>query len=178
MGNETEIWKAISGYEGLYEVSNFGNVKSLPKKKVARGGSVYTTKEKIMSPNPNRWGYLRVNLINEGKIKSFKVHRLVMSAFIGVSDLHVDHIDTVHTNNSLSNLRYCTQAENQRFNREKLGIKYTNRNGTVRYHAKIQQNNKKYFLGSFRTENEARAAYNKARAELNQKEKTSVSALA
>lgn len=102
-----EIWKPIAGYEGLYEVSNLGRVKSLPRK-TSTGG--------IMKPSTTVWGYLMCALWKDGKGKSFSVHRLVAEAFIPNpgNKPTVNHIDCNKKNNHVDNLEWCTQTENVR----------------------------------------------------------------
>lgn len=103
-----EIWKPIKGYEGLYEVSNLGRVKSLPKR---AGFSV--RKEFIKSIFSDKEGYLKVDLCN-GRGKQMYVHRLVADAFIPNCDNKpmVNHIDGNKQNNSVENLEWCTCQEN------------------------------------------------------------------
>lgn len=96
-----EIWKDIEGYEGLYQVSNFGNVRSLNYHR--------TGQTKVLSPAvENGGGYLVVNLCKNGKMKKYKVHRLVASAFIPnlFDDGEVNHKDEDKTNN------FCGTPEN------------------------------------------------------------------
>lgn len=95
-----EIWKDVPGYEGLYQVSNMGNVKSLRK-------------DKIMSPAKNK-GYYIVNLKNKGQRRHFLVHRLIWDAFNGPipPGLEVNHINEEKTDNRLSNLNLMTHKEN------------------------------------------------------------------
>lgn len=95
-----ELWKDIPGYEGFYEVSNFGRIKSLH------------LKPKILNPKAMSNRYKRVSLSVGGVKKQYSVHRLVMLAFVGDSDLQVNHIDGNKDNNELSNLEYCTSKEN------------------------------------------------------------------
>ena len=90
-------------YRGLYQVSNYGRIKSL------RG------KEKILKNKVDKLGYNRVTLCKNGKRKRFQVHRLVAFMFIPNNDLNktiIDHIDTNPKNNHVSNLRWCTYSEN------------------------------------------------------------------
>ena len=96
-----EIWKDVPGHEGLYQVSNLGRVKSL------RFG-----KERILKPTPDKDGYYQVDLWKGGEGKTNKIHRLVMLAFVGESDLEVNHINGIKTDNRLENLEYCTPSEN------------------------------------------------------------------
>ena len=103
-----EEWKDVIGYEGLYQVSNFGNVKTLKY-----------GKEKILKPGKNSHGYLQVNLYKNGKLETCKVHRLVALAFMGLpidEDYYsVNHIDENKTNNKLENLQYCTHEYNNNY---------------------------------------------------------------
>lgn len=99
-----EIWKDIVGYEGLYQVSNLGNVKSLNY----RG----TGKEKVISLT-NKAGYYLVSL----KRTLYRVHRLVALAFIPNPENKpfVDHINGIRSDNRVENLRWCTNKENINF---------------------------------------------------------------
>lgn len=102
MIEKMEMWKPISGYEGLYEVSNFGRVKSLK-----------FGKEKILTPG-NYKGYLSVQLCKDGKRKMMRVHRLVAEAFIpNPNKLEtVNHKDEDKTNNSANNLEWMSSVDN------------------------------------------------------------------
>jgi hypothetical protein len=101
-----EIWYPIEGYEGLYEVSNFGRIKSL--------GNNKTRKMKILKTVEGRDGYLLVNLSKNGKVKSFQVHRLVAEAFIPnwFDNQEVNHIDEDKKNNHIDNLEWCEHKYN------------------------------------------------------------------
>ena len=100
-----EEWKSVKGFEGLYEVSNFGRVKTLPRAKV-KGG--------ILKPSKNVWGYLICNLWKDGKRKLFQIHRLVALHFVPNPDGKpiVNHIDCDKQNNCAINLEWCSQKEN------------------------------------------------------------------
>lgn len=104
-----EIWKDIEGYEGLYKVSNLGNIKSL---NYHRSG-----KERILKPGKDRYEYLLVKLYKEGKCKRFSVHRLVAQAFISNPDNlpQVNHKDEDKINNSIENLEWCDSKYNNNF---------------------------------------------------------------
>lgn len=105
---DNEIWKDIVGYEGKYQVSNMGRVKSLNYK--------YTGKAKILRPvKNNRCGYLFVNLCKNGNRKNYTVHRLILMTFSPVDnmdELDINHIDEDKTNNNLLNLEWGTHKEN------------------------------------------------------------------
>ena len=98
-----EEWRDIKGYEGLYQVSNLGRVKSF------KGVS-----ERILKIGVDRYGYISINLFKNNKRKLCKVHRLVAEAFIPNQDNkpQVNHIDEVKTNNMVSNLEWVTAKEN------------------------------------------------------------------
>jgi len=99
-----EIWKDIPEYEGLYQVSNLGRVKSLSFNRKGKEG--------IRKLQNHSTGYFEVILYNKKRNKHFLVHRLVVMAFFGKSDLHVNHKNGIKTDNRLENLEYCTRSEN------------------------------------------------------------------
>lgn len=97
-----EEWKTINGYEGLYEVSNFGRIVSMMT-------------NKILKPNVrNKGGYLYVNLYKESKAKKYYIHRLVAEAFLDNPNRleEVNHINCDKTDNSLNNLEWCDRRTN------------------------------------------------------------------
>ena len=103
---EEEIWKPIKDYEGLYEVSNLGRVKSLNYKGTGKG--------KILKNIECSNGYLTVSLTKNGKQKVFYIHRLVAVTFIPNPENKpcIDHINTIRTENCIWNLRWVTYEEN------------------------------------------------------------------
>ena len=106
-----EIWKDIKGYEGVYQVSNLGNVKSLSRE-VKIGKNKRYIGEKVLTPIKKRNGYYCVNFTYNER-KQYLVHRLVAEAFYGINiDLVVNHKDFNKQNNRLNNLEFCTQKEN------------------------------------------------------------------
>lgn len=112
---QVEVWKDIKGYEGLYQVSNMGRVKSLERTFIDKIGRKQHIKERILKPTPNHNGYLQVILcISNGKKKTFRVHRLVCETFHEnpKNKPCVNHIDENKENNVASNLEWCTIAEN------------------------------------------------------------------
>lgn len=104
----TEEWKDIDGYEGIYQVSNKGQVRSLDRWIHVNGGK-YLKKGKVFSCSVDRYGY---TIVNFGHGVYYRVHRLVARAFMGASDKHVDHIDGNRSNNAVTNLRYVTPKQN------------------------------------------------------------------
>lgn len=109
-----EIWKDIEGYEGLYQVSNIGRVKSLSRLHKNRFSS-YATKDTILKPRKNGHGYLTVALYDANRIRhDFRVNRLVANAFINnEKDCPVVmHINNIKTDNRVDNLKWGTYREN------------------------------------------------------------------
>lgn len=108
-----EIWKPIPNYEGLYEVSNFGFVRSLDR--VTKNGRKIKGKVKRLSKNQN--GYLYVCLYKNGARKNCLVHRLVMIAFNGESEggLQINHRNEIKICNILTNLEYVTPKKNTNY---------------------------------------------------------------
>lgn len=114
-----EIWRDIEGYEGLYQVSNLGRVKSFDREYEAwhsRGKKIVThhIKGKITKGSLTDKGYYKVSLTKEGVSISFFVHRLVAEAWIPnqKNKPFVDHINTIRTDNRVENLRWCNSKEN------------------------------------------------------------------
>ena len=123
-----EIWKPIEGYEGLYEISNFGNVKSLARSWNFRdygNGKVQVvkSKEKILKNTISNCGYMQARLSKNNKHGLKSVHRLVAQAFIPNPEnkSQVNHIDGNKQNNRVDNLEWCNNSENQ-LHAWKLGL--------------------------------------------------------
>lgn len=101
-----EIWKDVPGYEGLYQVSNIGNVRIVNYRNTG-----FCRMRKLAK---NRYGYLQVLLVKNGERKLLSVHRLVAMCFVDGyrEDLTVNHINEVKDDNRAENLEWCTQREN------------------------------------------------------------------
>jgi hypothetical protein len=107
-----EKWKDIKGYEELYQISNFGRVKALKKEWIGGRGAKRKHPDIILNPDKDHKGYLSVTLTKNKTPKHYKVHRLVLGAFVGESNLQANHIDGVKSNNYLDNIEYCSCSEN------------------------------------------------------------------
>ena len=107
---KNEEWRDVVGYEGLYQVSSMGRVKSLERKDCLGR----TVKERILKSRTNRYGYMEVNLCADGKRKMLKVHRLVCQAFHDNPDNkpEVNHVNEDKTDNRACNLEWSTRREN------------------------------------------------------------------
>lgn len=104
-----EEWRDIKDYEGLYQISNFGNVKSLNYK--------HSQKERILRNNPSSNGYINVRLFKDGEFKRFWVHRLVALAFLSNPNNYpcINHIDSNKQNNNVNNLEWCSYSYNIKY---------------------------------------------------------------
>ncbi len=114
-----EQWRDVEGYDGMYQVSDLGRVRSLKFGKV-----------RVLRPGKNGDGYLQVGLCQDGKQKNVYVHRLVAQAFIENDDetkIYINHRDECKQNNKVSNLEYCTVSYNNAYN-----DLYWKRKGSVR----------------------------------------------
>lgn len=112
--NGDEVWRDVVGYEGFYEVSSLGRVRSVYRIVLRSNGSPMTIRERIVRDRASK-GYRVVTLVREGKFSHFTVHKLVMRAFVGARPhgYEVAHWDGCRSNNNLSNLRYATSKENE-----------------------------------------------------------------
>ena len=109
-----EIWKDIEGYEGLYEVSSYGRVRSLGQFVNHNYGGYAYRKGRLLKPGLGSRGYLSVTLSKNGIQKQYTVHRLVAQAFIENPDNlpQVNHKDEDRTNNNVTNLEWCDAKYN------------------------------------------------------------------
>jgi hypothetical protein len=155
---EKEIWKSIPGYEGIYEVSDLGNIKSIKFKK-----------ENILKPSIAGGGYYSVSLSKYNKKRTINIHQLVAIAFLNhIPDgkkLVVDHIDNNQFNNRSDNLQLITQRENASKDRKGgssiyLGVSWYKKSN--KWISSIYHGEKLINLGYFTTEQEASEYYQKA----------------
>jgi NUMOD4 motif/HNH endonuclease len=140
---KNETWKDIEDYEGLYMVSNFGRVKSLDREVIRSDGMKRKVLGKIMKPQKDNMGYLRIRLYENSKGKSFSIHRLVAMAFLSNDENKniVNHKDGIKTNNFAENLEWCTHKENARHAWE-TGLSSCNEN---QRNSLIERNSKKVY---------------------------------
>jgi hypothetical protein len=163
---QQEIWKDIPGYEGKYQVSNLGNVKSLPRQTKRKDGRVYFLEGRFLKKVDNGNGYLVVNL----KSKTYFVSVLVAMAFLNHKPcgykIIVDHINNIRSDNRLENLQLITTRKNTSKDRIGKGSsKYTGvywSKRSKKWCSTIVCNNKKIYLGSFETEKQASDFYEQA----------------
>lgn len=126
MNDMEEIWKDIEGWEGFYQVSNFGRVKSLERFVNGPKGLI-KLKEKILSPKIDKNGYLLVGFHKEGIQKYMRIHRLVAMAFIPNPNNfpQINHIDENKRNNYVSNLEWCTHKYNLNYGTCKARMRHS-----------------------------------------------------
>jgi hypothetical protein len=158
---QKEFFKDIPNYEGIYQVSNLGNVKSLNFK--------VSGFEKILKPSIDSSSYYYVGFSKNGKGKKFRIHQLVAMAFLNHipcgHKIVVDHINTNRLDNRLENLQLISNRENISKDRKNKSSKYVG----VSWHkiknkweSKICADNKSKHLGLFDEEHEAHLAYQNA----------------
>jgi hypothetical protein len=110
-----EIWKDVVGYEGLYQVSNLGRIKSLEKKRIGlKDQKIRTYKELILKQKMNIYGYFEVSLYSNNVSKHFKSHRIICEAFLPnlENKRQVNHKNGIKSDNRLENLEWATSSEN------------------------------------------------------------------
>lgn len=109
-----EIWTSVCDYEGIYEVSNYGNVRSLDRVVTRSDGNKRKFKGQVLKKIKDKQGYLVISMHNNSTPKSRRIHRLVAEAFIPnpLNKRTINHIDGNKTNNRIDNLEWATQSEN------------------------------------------------------------------
>ncbi len=148
-----EEWKKVKGYEGLYEVSNLGRIKSIQRKVKSRNGRNRPLAERILKQMKDTHGYNIVSLSKDGIRKTFNTHTLVARSFIGSKPdgLVVDHRDNDKSNNSHSNLRYITQRQNAYRGYKKSRNVYK---VDIGYRVQFRIEGKIKYFGHYKTEEE------------------------
>jgi len=142
---EDEIWKPIRGYEGLYQISNYGRILSERRFITRKNGYKQFCKEQIVqSKTIINSGYRVVHLIRDKKAKHFLVHRLVAEHFIENPNnlMEVNHKDENKLNNVVSNLEWCNRSCNQRYGtcqERRKATRIRNNNGSYGYKRKTNR---------------------------------------
>lgn len=118
-----EVWKPVIGYEGSYECSNLGRIRSVER----FDNNKHFLKGRIIKQHKDKLGYKKVTLSKDCKIKTHKAHRLIAKAFIPNTNNYpvINHIDKNPSNNSVSNLEWCTQKYNVEYSKNKKILQYT-----------------------------------------------------
>lgn len=146
-----EVWKPVKGYEGIYEISNLGKVKSLSRIKKCgwKDSKPQITKEKILKQHIDNLGYERVKLLDGSKT----VHKLLAETFLPNPDNYneINHKDGDKLNNSLDNLQWCTRSENIKHAFE-IGLK-TPKKGEENNKSKLKENDVREIRKLFSTGN-------------------------
>lgn len=163
-----EIFKDIPGYEGLYQVSNLGNVKSVKRTVITPAGLHRKIKEKILSKALSQ-GYLIVIMSKDGKNYTKLIHQLSAMAFLGHipngKTIVVDHKNNIKKDNRIENLQLVTVRVNSTKDRTNPGVTW--RESQNRWRSRIQINKKELFIGSFRSIEEANNSYEDVLAMVN-----------
>lgn len=151
---ETEIWKHVLGYEGFYIISDLGNIKRVNNR--LKG-------DRFLIQRNSKYGYLVAHLSAHAKGKTYSVHRLVLEAFIGKSELPADHKNTKKHDNRLCNLEYVTILENNIRKVQHKGSKTGIIGITYRIKAKTftvrtTEDGKRKHIGEYKTIEEAKTA--------------------
>lgn len=161
----TEQWKDIPGYEGCYQVSDFGNVRSLTRLVKSNHGMKTVYGQMLSQKVEGKTGYKRLMLRKNGTGKTIAVHQLVMLAFVGEANgRHVNHKNQIQTDNRLENLEYVSIRENVSYSLMLKGNTigaYDRKNGT--FSSSISIDGKQYYLGTFETRELACQAYRNVR---------------
>jgi hypothetical protein len=173
MKEELEVWKDIPGYEGLYQVSNLGRVKSLPKEQITANGVVKKYDGKILKGSTTTSGYRLIVLCVNRNVKAYTIHQLVAMSFLNHKPdghkLVIDHINDNKSDNRVENLQIVTQRVNTCKTQGKYSSKYKGvcyNKKANKWQSNIRINGKLKHLGLFKCELAASYAYQKALKEL------------
>lgn len=176
--SKQEIWRDIPGYEGYYQVSDEGRVRSLSRTMLTKNGVERFYKGRFFEDSLSMNGYKQVTLSREGKQETFLIHQLVAMVFLdhepNGNNLVVDHIDGDKLNNRIENLQIVTHRDNlstcYRTNEDSLtssfaGVHFCKT--SRKWRADIVFHNKQIYLGRFESELEASDIYQKSLGEIN-----------
>jgi len=168
-----EVWKDVLGYEGVYQVSNLGNVKSL-ERKVKNKDGFRTVRERILKPAIDAYGYCIVSLSVKQKVRKRPVHLLAASAFLnhksnGTTKIVVDHINNIKIDNRLLNLQLISHRENSTkdqngFSSKFIGVSFNKAKGFYRAIIRIYPD--RIFLGGSKDEEYCSNLYKTALREI------------
>lgn len=128
-----EIWKSIQDYEGIYECSSLGRIRSLDRYVLDSKRQIYFfVKGCELKPRKNKNGYLQVSLNKKGKRKMAYVHRIIAETFLEkIKDKNtINHIDGDKNNNCVDNLEWCTYSENNKHSYKELNRRIVNCGGS------------------------------------------------
>lgn len=147
MNKEQEIWKPVVGFEGYYEVSNLGRVRSLDRTVIRSNGIVQTLRGKVKDVKNNAYGYPCVTLCKDGISRQTTLHRIIAEAFIPNPDNkpEIDHINTIREDFRLENLRWVSHKENMHnpISKERVYINSHTKEATKKNNAtKVARNRK------------------------------------
>lgn len=152
-----EEWRAVTGYDGFYEVSNFGRVRNLAVYSYKYKRVIVRKEPRLINPCLTYDGYLRVVLSKYGKKKHFTVHRLVALVFLPNNDNlpEVNHKDENHKNNCVWNLEWCTRKYNANYGTLPKRISEWQTNSRVRSKAVFQYTLDGEFISAYPSQREA-----------------------
>ncbi len=177
---QEEIWKDVPDYEGFYQVSNLGRVRSLERKVLDTTGKFQFFKQKVLKHENEPSGYCRVRLSKRGKVKNIRVHQLVAMAFLGHKPnghkLVVDHINNNKFDNRVENLQLISVRENsskdqKRHNRSSKYVGVSWDKTHKKWVARIDIFGVKKYISSFHDEYEAHLAYQRKLQEVLEQKK-------
>lgn len=167
---EKEIWIEINGFEGIYDISTYGNVKSRERvKRCVNGFS--SVKERFLKSNLSSNGYLSITLSKEGKRHYYLLHQLMAINFLKHIPCNfkiiVDHKNNIKTDNRIENLQLLSNRENcSKDSKGKTGFVGVYKE-PYNYRARIYVNGKSKIIGYYKTPEEASAAYQNYKKENN-----------